>query len=67
MSVFAVWGQALLRLLRDDAGGIATYAAAETPTGMIYYLLLLISTVCLAVAQEISARTGAVTDGDCRI
>ena len=45
----------------NDAGGIATYAAAGAKYGYALLFTMLISTVCLVVAQEMSARTGAVT------
>ncbi len=63
MSVFfAVMGPGVITAFADnDAGGIATYAAAGATYGYDLLFTLLISTVCLAVAQEISARTGAVT------
>ena len=45
----------------NDAGGIATYAAAGAKYGLALLFTMLLSTVCLAIAQEMSARTGAVT------
>lgn len=58
----AVMGPGVVTAFADnDAGGIATYAAAGAKYGYGLLFTLLISTVCLAIAQEISARTGAVT------
>ena len=45
----------------NDAGGIATYAAAGAKYGFALLFTMFISTVCLMIAQEMSARTGAVT------
>lgn len=45
----------------NDAGGIATYAAAGAKYGYALLFTMFISTVCLVIAQEMSARTGAVT------
>jgi NRAMP (natural resistance-associated macrophage protein)-like metal ion transporter len=45
----------------NDAGGIATYAAAGAKYGYALLFTMFVSTVALAIAQEISARTGAVT------
>jgi NRAMP (natural resistance-associated macrophage protein)-like metal ion transporter len=63
LSLFlAVMGPGVVTAFADnDAGGIATYAAAGATYGYDLLFTLLISTVCLAIAQEISARTGAVT------
>jgi len=59
---FAVMGPGVVTAFADnDAGGIATYAAAGATYGYDLLFTLLISTLCLAIAQEISARTGAVT------
>jgi NRAMP (natural resistance-associated macrophage protein)-like metal ion transporter len=58
----AVMGPGIVTAFADnDAGGIATYAAAGATYGYDLLFTLLISTICLAIAQEISARTGAVT------
>lgn len=58
----AVMGPGIVTAFADnDAGGIATYAAAGSKYGYGLLFTLLIATVCLAIAQEISARTGAVT------
>ena len=67
-----IWAKALLFLslmgpgiitafADNDAGGIATYAAAGAKYGYALLFTMLISTVCLVIAQEMSARTGAVT------
>ncbi len=59
---FAVMGPGIVTAFADnDAGGIATYAAAGAKYGYSLIFTMLISTVLLAIAQEISARTGAVT------
>ena len=60
----AVMGPGVVTAFADnDAGGIATYAAAGAKYGYGLLFTLLISTVCLAIAQEISARTrGAAGD-----
>jgi Mn2+/Fe2+ NRAMP family transporter len=57
-----VMGPGIVTAFADnDAGGIATYAAAGAKYGYQLIFTMLVSTVCLAIAQEISARTGAVT------
>ncbi|KGK86658.1 Mn transporter [Desulfosporosinus sp. HMP52] len=59
---FAIMGPGMVTAFADnDAGGIATYAAAGAKYGYSLIFTMLISTVLLAIAQEISARTGAVT------
>lgn len=59
---FYIMGPGIVTAFADnDAGGIATYAAAGAKYGFALLFTMLISTVCLAVAQEMSARTGAVT------
>lgn len=59
---FLVMGPGLITAFADnDAGGIATYITAGAKYGYSLLFVLLISTLCLAVAQEISARTGVVT------
>ncbi|KGP76366.1 Mn transporter [Desulfosporosinus sp. Tol-M] len=58
----AVMGPGIVTAFADnDAGGVATYAAAGAKYGYCLIFILLISLVLLAIAQEISARTGAVT------
>ncbi len=58
----AVMGPGIVTAFADnDAGGIATYAAAGAKYGYGLLFVVLISSICLAIAQEISARTGAVT------
>jgi len=58
----AVMGPGVVTAFADnDAGGIATYAAAGAKYGYGLLFTVFISSVCLAIAQEISARTGAVT------
>ena len=58
----AIMGPGMVTAFADnDAGGIATYAAAGAKYGYSLIFVMLISTVLLAIAQEISARTGAVT------
>ncbi|CUH97338.1 putative membrane protein [Propionispora sp. 2/2-37] len=59
---WSVMGPGIITAFADnDAGGIATYAAAGAKYGYALLFILSLSTLCLAVAQEISARTGAVT------
>lgn len=59
---FAVMGPGIVTAFADnDAGGIATYAAAGSKYGYGLLFTLFVATICLAIAQEISARTGAVT------
>ena len=58
----AVMGPGIVTAFADnDAGGIATYAAAGSKYGYGLLFTLFVATICLAIAQEISARTGAVT------
>jgi len=59
---FAIMGPGMVTAFADnDAGGIATYAAAGAKYGYSLIFTMLIATVLLAIAQETSARTGAVT------
>jgi len=59
---FAVMGPGIVTAFADnDAGGIATYAAAGAKYGYGLLFIMFVSSVCLAIAQEISARTGLVT------
>lgn len=58
----AVMGPGIVTAFADnDAGGIATYAAAGAKYGYKLLFVVFVSSICLAIAQEISARTGAVT------
>lgn len=58
----AIMGPGIITAFADnDAGGIATYAAAGAKYGYALLFIMFLSTVALAIAQEISARTGAVT------
>ena len=58
----SVMGPGIVTAFADnDAGGIATYAAAGAKYGFALLFTMFISTVCLVIAQEMSARTGAVT------
>ena len=58
----AIMGPGIITSFADnDAGGVATYAAAGAKYGYSLIFIMLISIVLLAIAQEISARTGAVT------
>ncbi|MBM7868521.1 divalent metal cation transporter [Heliobacterium gestii] len=60
--IMSVMGPGIITAFADnDAGGIATYAAAGAKYGFQMVFIMLVSTICLAIAQEISARTGAVT------
>lgn len=57
-----VMGPGIVTAFADnDAGGIATYAAVGAQYGYDLLFVLLVSTISLAVFQEISARTGVVT------
>lgn len=59
---FAVMGPGIVTAFADnDAGGIATYSAAGAKYGYTMLFIMLIGIVFLTVAQEMSARTGAVT------
>ena len=59
---FAIMGPGIITAFADnDAGGIATYSAAGAKYGYGLLFTMFLSTVALAIAQEISARTGAVT------
>ncbi|HEY3426382.1 MAG TPA: Nramp family divalent metal transporter, partial [Negativicutes bacterium] len=58
----AVMGPGIVTAFADnDAGGIATYAAAGAKYGYALLFTMFVATICLAIAQEMSARTGAVT------
>ena len=58
----AIMGPGIITAFADnDAGGIATYSAAGAKYGYGLLFTLLIASICLGIAQEISARTGAVT------
>lgn len=63
MALFlSVMGPGVVTAFADnDAGGIATYSAAGAKYGYAMLFIMIVATVCLAIAQEISARTGAVT------
>jgi len=58
----AVMGPGIVTAFADnDAGGITTYAAPGAKYGYSLIFTMLISTVLLAIAQELSARTASVT------
>lgn len=58
----AVMGPGIVTAFADnDAGGIATYSAAGAKYGYTMLFIMFTSTIFLTVAQEMSARTGAVT------
>lgn len=58
----AVLGPGIITAAADnDAGGIATYSIAGAHFGYSLLWMLLITTFCLAVVQEMCARMGAVT------
>ncbi len=58
----AIMGPGVVTAFADnDAGGITTYAAAGAKYGYGLLFTMFVSTVALAIAQEISARTGAVS------
>ena len=59
---FAVMGPGIVTAFADnDAGGIATYSAAGAKYGYAMLFIMFTGIVFLTVAQEMSARTGAVT------
>lgn len=59
MLLIAVMGPGLLTAMADnDAGGIAMYMQAGGEYGYVMAVVVLVSIVCLAVCQELSARTG---------
>jgi Mn2+/Fe2+ NRAMP family transporter len=58
----AVLGPGIITACADnDAGGITTYSVAGAHFGYSLLWMLLVTTFCLAVVQEICARMGAVT------
>ncbi|MDD2233555.1 MAG: Nramp family divalent metal transporter [Desulfitobacteriaceae bacterium] len=58
----AIMGPGIITAFADnDAGGIATYSAAGAKYGYSLISTLFLSVALLAIAQETSARTGAVT------
>ncbi|MDI6880964.1 MAG: Nramp family divalent metal transporter [Desulfitobacteriaceae bacterium] len=58
----SVMGPGIVTAFADnDAGGIATYAAAGAKYGYALIFTMILSTIFLVIAQEMSARTGAVT------
>lgn len=58
----SVMGPGIITAFADnDAGGIATYSSAGAKYGYHLLFVLFVSIIVLAVVQEISARTGAVT------
>jgi Mn2+/Fe2+ NRAMP family transporter len=58
----AVLGPGIITACADnDAGGITTYSVAGAHFGYSLLWMLLITTFCLAVVQEMCARMGAVT------
>ncbi|MDD5383184.1 MAG: Nramp family divalent metal transporter [Candidatus Margulisbacteria bacterium] len=58
----AILGPGIITAAADnDAGGITTYSVAGAHFGYTLLWVLLITTFCLAVVQEICARMGAVT------
>lgn len=58
----AVMGPGIVTAFADnDAGGIATYSAAGAKYGYSMLFIMLTGIVFLTVAQEMSARTGAVS------
>lgn len=60
--LLSVMGPGIITAFADnDAGGIATYASAGAKYGYSLIFVMIISTVFLVIAQEISARTGAAT------
>jgi len=58
----AILGPGIITAAADnDAGGITTYSVAGAHFGYSLLWMLLITTFCLAVVQEMCARMGAVT------
>ncbi len=59
---FAVVGPGLITAMADnDAGGVATYTVAAALYGMSSQYFVILTTVLLAVTQEIGARIAIVT------
>lgn len=59
---FSIMGPGMVTAFADnDAGGVTTCATAGAKYGYALLFTMFASTVALAIAQEISARTGAVT------
>jgi len=59
---FAVLGPGLITAVADnDAGGVATYTVAAAMYGMSSQYFVILTTVLLAVTQEIGARIAIVT------
>jgi len=59
---FAVVGPGLITAMADnDAGGVATYSVAAAMYGMSSQYFVILTTVLLAVTQEIGARIAIVT------
>lgn len=62
MLFFAVVGPGLITAMADnDAGGVATYSVAAALYGMSSQYFIIITTLLLAVTQEIGARIAIVT------
>lgn len=59
---FAVLGPGLITAMADnDAGGVATYTVAASLYGMSSQYFVILTTVLLAVTQEVGARIAIVT------
>lgn len=59
---FAVLGPGLITAMADnDAGGVATYSVAASTYGMASQYFVILTTILLAVTQEIGARIAIVT------
>ncbi len=59
---FAVAGPGLITAMADnDAGGVATYTVAAALYGMSSQYFIILTTILLAVTQEIGARIAIVT------
>jgi Mn2+/Fe2+ NRAMP family transporter len=59
---FAVVGPGLITAMADnDAGGVATYSVAAALYGMSSQYFVILTTILLAVTQEIGARIAIVT------
>lgn len=62
MVFFAVLGPGLITAMADnDAGGVATYTVAASLYGMSSQYFVILTTILLAVTQEVGARIAIVT------
>lgn len=62
LPILAILGPGIISgSVDNDAGGIATYSIAGAQFGTSLLWILLLTTFCLAITQEIGARMGIVT------